>query len=121
MMSSSTPQLAGFVPVPNYLFEVLPSLADTEIRVLFVVVRNTIGFRESSPTGGTTFRSRCWLAHSVLQEKTGRSSAAISQSIQGLISRGLIVVENERGLPLATADERRRNMGKLYFRLGDNV
>lgn len=120
-MTNDTVQLAGFVPVPNALFAEIPTLSDTELRVILVIMRNTLGWREKTESGGTVFRQRCWLSHSALKESTGRSSAVVSVAIHGLVSRGLIIVENERGQPLPTADDRRRNMGRLYMRLVDKV
>jgi hypothetical protein len=120
MMNNEKPHLHGFVPIPNFLFdEILPTLTDSELRVLLVVMRATLGFREGSDTGGTRFRRRAWIAHNQLQMRAGRSSTSMSQAVQSLVARQMIVVENERGLPLPTADERRRNMGRLFYRPGD--
>lgn len=116
-MTEQTKPTMGTVPVPNILFdEMLPQLSDAELRVLLVVMRSTLGWREGSDFGGTRFKRRDWITHRQLMKRTGRGSAGVSAAIQSLIAKSLIVVENEAGLPLVTAEERRRNMGRLYFR-----
>lgn len=108
---------AGAVPIPNQLFDaVLPNLKDTELRVLLIVLRQTIGFREGSPSGGWRYKERDWISHSQMIRKTGRGSEAVSRAIDALVQRGLIVVESAAGRPLVTAAERRRFLERLYFR-----
>jgi hypothetical protein len=111
------PLSGGFVPVPNALFdEVLPTLRDTELRVLLIVVRQTLGWRE----GRTRYKRRDWLSRSQLTRRTGRASEAVSAAVDALVRRGLIVVEDTAGNPLATPEARRRHIGRLYYRLGDD-
>ena len=108
----------GAVPVPNALFDVvLPTLKDTELRVLLVVLRQTLGWRESR----CLFKERDWLTHAQLVRRTGRGSEAVSSAVAALVERGLIVVEDAAGVPLSTPEERRRHLGRLYFRLGESV
>jgi len=119
-LSELGPFESGAVPVPNLVFdEVLPTLRDTELRVLLIVLRQTIGRRDRQGRSKT----RDWLSHSQLVRRTGRGSDAVSNAIATLVRHGLIVVETSVGLPLATAAERRRHLGRLYFRpsLGENV
>jgi hypothetical protein len=111
------PLPGGVVPVPNSLVdEVLPTLRDTELRVLLVVLRQTWGWRDVT-TG--KHKARDWLTSGQLQRRTGRAGEAVSSAVDGLVRRGLIVVEDAWGRPLATAEERRRHLGKLYFKPGD--
>ncbi len=113
------------MPVPNVLFDdLLPTLKDTEVRVLLVVLRATLGWRDKE---GRT-KTRDWLSHAQLVRRTGRGSEAVSSAVGVLVRRGLIVVETSGGIPLQTAPERRRHLGRLYFRptlervrAGDNV
>ncbi len=108
---------SGSVPIPNVLFDqVMPQLGDTELRVLLVVLRQTLGWREGSDLGGWRFKRRDWITHRQLVHKTGRGSEAVSGAVNSLVSAGLIVVEDREGRPLSTAAERRRFMGRLYFR-----
>ena len=108
------------VPIPNLLFdELLPVLSDSELRLLLIVLRATIGWREPDGQGGSRPKQRDWLSHRQLVMRTGRSSAAISSAVQSLIDRGLIVVEDEHGAPLSTVQLRRTYFGRMYFRPGE--
>lgn len=88
--------------------DLLPGLKDTELRLLLVVLRQTL-------LRGKRFD---WLANRQLKERTGRASEAVSAAIDTLVSRGLLEVRNGAGRLLATPQERRREQGRLYFRLG---
>ena len=121
-MSPNPPTAPGFVPVPNQFFDaVLPTLTDTEARVLLVVIRSTLGWREGDGEGGTRAKQRDWIAHRQLVKRTGRSGSSVSAAVQSLIVRKLITVEDAAGRPLVSARERSANMGRLYFRLGEAV
>lgn len=101
--------------LPNRLVDtVLPTLKDTELRVLLIVIRQTWGWRD--PHGRT--KARDWLSHRQLVRRTGRGSEAVSGAIAALVERELIAVEDSTGHVLATAAERRRHLGRLYFRPG---
>ena len=106
-------------PVPLRLVdEVMPRLRDTELRVMLVVLRQTWGWRADRSEGGKHKR-RDWLSHRQLCRRTGRSSDAISGAVASLVAAGLLVVEDAGGTALATAEQRRRCLGRLYFRPGD--
>jgi hypothetical protein len=103
----------GAVPVPNLVFDaLLPTLKDTELRVLLIVIRQTAGWRDQKGRS----KARDWLSHGQLVKRTGRRSEAVSGAIDGLVRRGLLVVEDSAGRALATPEERRRHLGRLYFR-----
>jgi len=107
------PFAIGAVPVPNAVFDdLLPTLRDTELRVLLVVIRQTAGWRDAQGRS----KARDWLSHGQLTRRTGRRSAAVSGAVDGLVTRGLIVVEDSAGRALVTREERRRHLGRLYFR-----
>ncbi|MEP6754477.1 MAG: replication protein [Chthonomonadales bacterium] len=113
-------QQRGWVPVPNQFFdEVILLLGDTELRVLLVVMRSTLGWREGSNLGGTQAKRRDWISHAQMMRRTGRSSASISSAVAKLVEASMIVVETERGESLQTPEERRAYLGKQYFGLGD--
>lgn len=110
----------GTVPVPNALFDdLLPRLSDHELRLVLVVIRATLGWRETDGRGGWRYRRRDWLTNRLLVRRTGCSSAAVSRAVQSLLEAGLVRVESAEGELLATPQVRRRNMGRLYFALGD--
>jgi len=86
----------------------LPDLKDTELRLLLVVLRQTL-------LRGKHFD---WLASRQLKERTGRASEAVSAAVDALVNRGLLEVRNGGGRLLTTTHERRREHGRLYFGLG---
>ena len=122
-------------PFPIFLVdELMPHQKDTEWRVLMVVLRQTAG-RQAAPAttvqdqqagqnqqaGKPPTKRRDWLSHSQLCRRTGRGSDAVSAAVAALSVAGLIVVEDAAGMALATPEERRRCMGRLYFRPGDKL
>lgn len=102
-------------PVPNVVLDqVLPKLRDTELRVLLVIVRATLGWVDPL-TGGR--KEREWLSSRQLRVKTGRESAAISQALDCLAKAQLILITDRNGQTVDTPAKRRRLRSKLCFRL----
>ena len=102
------------VPVPIAVLDsLMPRLKDTELRLLLVVVRQTIGWVD--PLGGR--KNWDWLTHSQLRRRTGRSSSALSRAIHRLASRGIILVSDHRYQLKLSQNERRRSE-RLLFSLG---
>lgn len=113
----ATRQNEGFVPIPNaVLDELLPTLRDTELRIVLILLRQTVGRRWRDSQGRMRCKERDWLSHSQLVRKTGRGSEAVSGAITSLTGRGLVVTEDEAGNTLGTPAQRRRHLGHLYFR-----
>lgn len=109
-------------PFPNVLIDkVMPCLSDSSLRVLVVVVRQTLGFRSSDGT----HKKVDWISHSQLRQKTGRSSSAISAAINSLCRKGLIKVTDRLNHELATPEARRKCRSRLYYQLNglgqDNI
>ena len=114
--SHGTAWPAGSFSTPNGLVDAeMPLLKDTELRVLLIVLRQTWGWRDKA-TGRP--KERDWLTHGRLKKSTGRASEAVSAAVDGLVRRGLIIVEDAAGNALATPAQRRRHAASLYFRLG---
>jgi len=109
----------GTTPFPNFLLDtVMPTLKDTEWRLLCVIVRQTLGWR----AGYSQQRKAAdWLSHRQLKTRTGRSSAALCQAIDVLVHRHLIEVRDANQQLLLTPQSRRGYGGRLYFRLGPAV
>ena len=106
----------GTTPVPTALIDrVMPALRDTELRVLLVVVRQTRGWQ----VGKDPYlrKERDWLTQSQLMRRTGRESGAVARAVDVLVRRGLIDVLDGGGRSLPTPAERRRCLGRLYYRL----
>lgn len=101
-------------PFPNWLVDTaMPSLRDTEWRVLCVVARQTIGFR--SAFGGR--KQFDWISHDQLKAKTGRESEAVSRAVDGLVRLRMIEVRSAAGYVLVTPRERRLYRGRLLYSL----
>ena len=106
--------IAPFTAFPNAFIDALmPTLKDTEWRLLCVIVRQTIGWSE----GNGQRKQRDWLTQRQLMARTGRNSAALSAAIDVLVCRNLIQTWNQEGELLMTAHERRRYRGRVYFGL----
>lgn len=107
---------AAWHPIPTWLVdEVMPRLRDTELRVLLVVVRQTLGWQEGPDPMHR--KERDWLTQSQLMRRTGRASGAVSRAVDALVRAGLIEVLDRAGNALGTPAERRRHLGRLYYRL----
>lgn len=118
---SPLPYPARSTPMPNALLDTwMPRLSGTELRVLLVVTRQTFGFQEKGK-GTSARRARDWITHSLLKQKTGRASAAVSHAVDGLTKKGLLCVCTADGAPLQTPQERRRYPGKLFFSLNPSA
>ena len=106
-------------PFPSHLIDdVMPSLKDTEWRVLCVIVRQTLGWKQGD-SGKRKYSD--WLSHRQLMTRTGRSSEAICNALDVLVRRNLIVIENVDGELMLLPHERRRSSGRLYFRLSERA
>ncbi len=115
--SEQRTKTGGTTPLPNTLFDdLLPHLSDTELRILLIVARSTLGWKE-----GNGRKERDWLSHAQLQRRTGRSGAPISRAINSLVHKGLLVVQDEGGTMRSSARERRALSSRLFFRLGDGL
>lgn len=109
--------LFATTPVPNVLLDrVMPILRDTELRVLLVVARQTRGWQDGPSSSQR--KERDWLTQRQLMGRTGRGSGAVAHAVDALVQAGLIEVQDRAGTPLNTAAERRRHLGRLYYRLG---
>ena len=102
-------------PFPNWLLDkLMPDLRDTEWRLICVIVRQTLGWRD--PQTGKR-KQMDWLTQGQLKRRTGRASEAISHAIDALVRQGIIEVVDNSGAIYESADERRRCTKNLYYRL----
>lgn len=106
--------LPNSTQIPNFILdELLPILKPTELTLLLIIIRQTLGWVEDTETGRR--KEKDWLSSSQLVAKTGYRRKAISGAIQVLSDRRLIMVTDGHGNYLATAKERRGKL-KLYYR-----
>jgi len=110
-------QLHQTTPIPNEIFDLhLPHLSHAELRVILIVARQTLGWKDTK-TGKRKERDR--MTYNFLIKKTGLYRTVLSQAIQSLITRGLLIVSDYHGNPLMHPHERQ---GKhfLYYQLVRN-
>ena len=80
---------AHWTKVPNYLIQsLLPTLTDTELRVLLVLLRQTAGWNKPDATVVIPYRK--------LMKWTGRSSETVWKAVQSLSLRRLVHSESRR-------------------------
>lgn len=121
-------QNQNFLPnttqIPNtVLDELMPNLKDVELRVLLIVVRQTLGWIEDLETGRR--KEKDWISRSQLMSKTGRKQRAISSAVDMLCKEGVILAYNHQNVILDTGIKRRLNFGKIFYRFnhkyGENM
>lgn len=101
----------GFTPIPNVVFDdYLPFLSLAELKILLIVIRQTIGWN----------KDRDWMNIRFLEIKTGLSARSISTAIQDLIDKQLIEIEKPNK---ESANEASLRKGKkmLLFSCGDSL
>jgi len=103
--------------IPHLIIrEWMPRLSDVELRILLVVADQTLGWIEDEATGRR--KEKDWISRGQLMKKTGRSAKHISKAIKNLIEKyNLIEARSEDGELLDTAEKRRANFGKIFYRL----
>ena len=93
-----------------FVDDVLPTLKDTELRVLLAVLRQThVAGRE---------RASAWITSGELRRRTGRASEAVSAAIGSLSGRGLLAITDGSGRQLETPSERQCATGRRLYRVG---
>jgi len=115
-VQSNAGEGGGTTPVPNRLLDrVMPGLRDSELRVLLVVVRQTLGWQDGPHPSQR--KERDWLTQGQLMRRTGRASEAVARAVDSLVRGGLIDVLDRAGTSLTTPAQRRRHLGRLYYQL----
>lgn len=75
--------LTNWTRVPNYLIQtVMPTLSDTELRILLIMLRQTVGWNRPDRTIVVPYRK--------LMVWTGRSSETVWKAVHSLAAKGLI-------------------------------
>jgi len=101
-------------PVPNFVFDfLLKELNPTELKVLLVIIRQTLGWVDRRGMYG---RKECdWISGSQFIKKTGGSKRAISSAIDQLVKKKLIEVLSDNGT-LQYYPDQRKGKPRLYYR-----
>lgn len=103
--------------VPNVILDAwMPRLSDVELRLLLIVVRQTLGWIEDPEL--KTRKTEDWISSSQLVEKSGRSRKRVSKAMKELIEvHQLVIAVDSKGRALDTAEKRRAKFGKIFYRL----
>lgn len=111
--------LPNTTPLPNEIIEEwLSSLKGSELKVLLVIVRQTLGWVIDTKTGMR--KEEDWISYSQMMDKTGLGTEATSSAVDNLVKYKLIQVRDEDGNELATKEDRQavgKKRGKLFYRL----
>ncbi len=98
--------------VPNVVFDIhLPSLTESELKLLLVIIRQTFGWFDKA-TGQRKTRDR--ISHGQFMKKTGLSRRVITKALKSLIDKNLVTVTCENGKTLHQAVER-KGVSKLFY------
>ncbi|MGE0635813.1 MAG: replication protein [Bacteroidia bacterium] len=102
----------GFTQVPNEIFDThLPNLTLAELKLLLVVIRQTIGWVYKK-SGKRKIRDR--VSHEHFIRKTNLSRKIISKSLQSLVTKGLIIISDYRG-NILEIPYKRKGRSYLYY------
>lgn len=105
----------GTTPVPNLIFDIfLKDLKVAELKVLLVIVRQTLGWTDHRSLHGR--KEQDWIATRQLMTKTGSSRRAISSAIDLLVQKELIEVLDTQGSFLNDPTSRKGKV-HLFYRL----
>ena len=81
--------------------------------ILLVIIRQTYGWYDKRTK---SYKKRDWIAQRFFEEKTHLSIRTISSGIEGLIEKGVIMVTNEQGHLLVSAQQRKMT-SKIFYAL----
>jgi hypothetical protein len=106
-------------PVPNLFFDkYLNKLKSIELKVLLVVIRQTLGWADRRGMFGR--KEIDWISGSQLKQKTGGSKRAITSATDVLVKKNLIEILDEKGNILDNP-EKRQGKTRLYYRLAPGI
>ena len=106
-------------PVPNVIFDIyMKELNSTELKVLFVVIRQTLGWADRRGIYGR--KEVDWISGSQLIQKTSCSKRAITSAVDLLVRKKLIEVFDDRGNVLNDSIKRQGKY-RLYYGIHPSV
>ncbi len=102
-------------PTPNELYNgEMKKMKDTELRIVLVVTRATLGWEEDKDT--KMRKQEDWISYYQLKQKTGRCYTALARAINTCIKKGWIEARDKKGNLLNIKNKR---IGKkIFYRLG---
>ena len=106
-------------PVPNVILDIyLKELNSAELKVLLIVIRQTLGWADRRGMFGR--KETDWISGTQLRQKTGSSKRAITTAIDLLVRKKIIEILDEWGNVLEYPEER-QGKTKLFYRLHSSV
>jgi hypothetical protein len=100
-------------PVPNVVFEYMPTLSEAELKLYLVILRQTLGWQTGKNKARKVYD---WISASQFQKKAGLSRRAITTALASLTHRNLILIADEHGTVLHTPQSR-KGKTRLYYRV----
>lgn len=99
--------------VPNAVFLLFnnPKLSPSNILVLLIIIRQTVGWYDPKTKRR---KQRDWISYRQFKDKTGLSIKTISKSIDILVEDNLIKVTDSYGKELSSADLRKGKVRIFY-------
>lgn len=98
--------------IPNILLDIhLPDLKESELKVILVVLRQTVGWIDKK-TGHRKTRDR--ISRNQFVQKTGLSGKIISKAIQGLLNKGLLCITDQSWNSLHATKDRKGKFALFY-------
>jgi len=105
--------------IPNEIInDWLPKLKESELKVVIIVARQTLGWIENPITG--TRKKEDWMTQKQLMKKTGLSNWAVSKATQSLVEKDLIEARDADSNILDTPKKRQlvgRHHKRIFYRL----
>lgn len=99
--------------IPNSLFDnYLNTLGCAELKILLVIIRQTIGFVH--PNNKYKRKDRDWISQRFFMQRAGLSGRSVSSAIASLVAKGLILVTTKKGRIMHSVKER-RGTSRLYY------
>ncbi len=100
-------------PVPNAVFEYIPSLSEAELKLYLIILRQTLGWKDAKSEKRKVYD---WISASQFHKKTGLSRRAVGSAVRSLTYRNLILVADDHGRVLHTPNDR-KGKTRLYYRI----
>jgi hypothetical protein len=99
--------------VPNFIFSSLPVLTESELKIILVVIRQTLGW-EDKQTKQRKTRDRITIFQFI--QKSGLSKRAVTKAIQSLSQKHLLTASDFKGNSLAQSTDR-KGKTHIYYSL----
>jgi len=97
--------------VANALFKLLPKLSEKELKVLLIIIRQTVGWTDTSGRRKT----RDWISTRYFVMATGLCPKSVSSAISLLISKEFVQAETCSGQILKSPSTRKSSQ-RTYYR-----